>query len=82
MGKLKETIEMKGEKINNMPSDEDVEDGIKRFDLTNKQAKGILYLIEMSIRNDLNATELKYFNEYSLEHVMPKSGGIIGIVIT
>lgn len=72
LGKLKETIEMKGEKINNMPSDEDVEDGIKRFDLTNKQAKGILYLIEMSIRNDLNATELKYFNEYSLEHVMPK----------
>lgn len=70
--KLKELIEMKGEKINYMPSDQDVEEGIKQSDLSNKQAKGILYLIERSIRSNLNSTELKYFDEYSLEHVMPK----------
>ena len=72
LGKLKEIIEMKGEKINSMPSDEDVEGGINQSNLTNKQAKGILYLMEKSIRSDLNSTELKYFDEYSLEHVMPK----------
>ena len=70
--KLKELIETKGEKINYMPSDQDVEEGIKESDLSNKQAKGILYLIERSIRSNLNSTELKYFDEYSLEHVMPK----------
>jgi len=70
--KIKEIIETKEEKINSMPSDEDVEEGFRASDLVNKQAKGVLYLIERSIRSDLNATELKYFNEYSLEHVMPK----------
>lgn len=70
--KLKEIIEMKGEKINRMPSDNDVKVGIKQSHLANKYSKGILYLIERTTRNELNATELKYFNEYSLEHVMPK----------
>jgi hypothetical protein len=70
--KLKEIIEMKGEKINRMPPDNVVEEGIKKSNLANKYAKGVLYLIERTTRNDLNATELKYFNEYSLEHVMPK----------
>ena len=70
--KIKEIIETKGERINSMPSDKEVEDGIATSDLTNKQAKGILYLIERSIRSNLHATELKYFNEYSLEHIMPK----------
>lgn len=70
--KLKEIIEMKGEKINKMPSNSTVEDGFNNSNLANKYAKGVLYLIERTTRNDLNATELKYFNEYSLEHVMPK----------
>lgn len=70
--KLKEIIEKKGEKINSMPTDVEFKDGIFQSVLTNRQTKGILYLIERTIRNDLNATELKFFNEYSLEHVMPK----------
>lgn len=70
--KLKDIIETKGDKINNMPTDKDVQSGIEQSDLTNKQAKGVLYLIERSIRSHLNGTELKYFNEYSLEHIMPK----------
>ncbi len=70
--KLKDAIEKKGEKINNMPTDNDVMEGVNKSQLTNKQARGILYLIERSIRSDLNATELKFLNEYSLEHVMPK----------
>lgn len=70
--KIKEIIETKEEKINSMPSDEEVEEGINTSVLVNKQAKGVLYLIEQSIRSDLNSTELKFFDEYSLEHVMPK----------
>ncbi|MFZ3077018.1 MAG: DUF262 domain-containing HNH endonuclease family protein [Candidatus Aenigmatarchaeota archaeon] len=72
LDKFKEIIEKKSDKINFMPSDEDVEKGFNESWLTNKQATGILYLIEKTIRSERNATELKYMNEYSLEHVMPK----------
>lgn len=69
---LKMTIETKSDKINNMPSDDSVREGVRKSDLTNRQAKGVLYLIERSIRSDLNSLELKDFNDYSLEHIMPK----------
>ncbi|MFA6129308.1 MAG: HNH endonuclease family protein, partial [Bacteroidales bacterium] len=38
----------------------------------NIQAKGVLYLLELSTRSHLNSTKLLSFAEYSLEHVMPK----------
>jgi len=70
--KIKEIIDRKDEKINRMPSDEEIREGFESSVLVNKQAKGVLYLIERTIRSELNATELRYFNEYSIEHVMPK----------
>ena len=69
---LKIIIEMKSDKINNMPTDNAVKLGFVQSELANRQSKGVLYFIERTIRNDLNATEMKDFNEYSLEHVMPK----------
>ena len=70
--KLKELIENKSEKINFMPTDEDVQKGFNQALLSNKQTKTILYFIERNIRSELNSTELKYISEYSLEHIMPK----------
>lgn len=70
--KIKNIIEDKSDRINKIPSDEDLKEGFVSSILVNKQVKGILYLIERTIRSPLNSTELKYFNEYSLEHVMPK----------
>jgi len=70
--KLKNLIENKADKINRMPSKEDLKEGFLSSVLVNKQAKGVLYLIERTIRSPLNSTELKYFSEYSLEHIMPK----------
>ena len=72
LNKLKELIGDKKDKVNYMPDDYEVEKGFNESWLTNKQAKGILYLIEKTIRSDMNSTELKFFNEYSLEHVLPK----------
>jgi uncharacterized protein with ParB-like and HNH nuclease domain len=72
LDKLKNIIEKKSDKINFMPTDEDVEKGFNESWLTNKQATGVLYLIEKTIRSDLNSTELRFIQEYSLEHVMPK----------
>lgn len=70
--KLKEIIEHKSEKINYMPTDEDVKNGFNESILQNPQTKTILYLMEKTVRNDLHSTELKPFDEYSLEHVLPK----------
>jgi len=72
LSKLKEFVENKSEKINYMPTDEDVKKGFNESWLSNKQTRAILYFIEITIRNDLNSTELKFISEYSLEHIMPK----------
>ena len=72
LSKLKEFIENKSEKINYMPTDEDVKKGFNESWLSNKQTRAILYFIERTIRNDLYSTELKFISEYSLEHIMPK----------
>ena len=72
LSKLKEFIENKSEKINYIPTDEDVKKGVNESWLSNKQTRAILYFIERTIRNDLYSTELKFISEYSLEHIMPK----------
>ena len=55
-----------------IPTDEEVRVGFKQSKLTNLQTKGILYLIESSIRPINSATSLLGFDQYSLEHLMPK----------
>lgn len=41
--------------------------------LTNKNARGVLYMIETRLRNEaLHSTSLLGLNKYSLEHIMPK----------
>ncbi len=57
---------------NYVPSDADLSRGFKESKLYNLQAKGILYLIECSIRPSNSATSLLGFSNYSLEHLMPK----------
>jgi hypothetical protein len=56
-----------------MPSDDEVKEGFYQSKLVNKQAAGILYFIEASIRDrSLHSTSLLGLNRYSLEHIMPK----------
>lgn len=55
-----------------IPSDEDLENGFRHSRLVNLQSKGVLYLLESSIRPANSATVLDGFNNYSLEHLMPK----------
>lgn len=73
LSKLKEFIENKSEKINHMPTDEDVEKGFNESMLSNTQTRAILYFIEKTIRHDdLHSTNLIHIKECSLEHIMPK----------
>lgn len=71
--KFLEYIANQEDRVNFMPSDAELEQGFGQSVLINRQAAGILYLIESKIRNSrLHATQLLGLNKYSLEHLMPK----------
>jgi len=70
---LKAQIETQSDKVNFMPTDDDIQNGFDNSKLVNKQATGILYMIESMIRDRTkHSTSLLGLNRYSLEHVMPK----------
>jgi len=56
-----------------MPANEEVVQAFHESRLTNKYAKGALYLIESRIRDrNMHSTSLLGIDKYSLEHLMPK----------
>ena len=68
-----EHLEKQADKVNFLPSDEELKQGFNSSCLVNKQAAGILYFIESKIRNrSLQSTQLLGMSKYSLEHLMPK----------
>lgn len=70
---LKNYIDSQSDKVNYMPTDQEIEQGFIHSKLVNKQAAGILYLMESKIRNKAShSTSLLGLNRYSLEHLMPK----------
>lgn len=61
------------DKINYMPTDNEVAEAFHTSVLTNKYAAGTIYLLESKIRNEqMNSTQLLGIRKYSLEHLMPK----------
>ena len=70
---LRDYLSAQADKINRMPTDEEVEAAFHESVLTNKYATGVLYLIESKIRNPIfHSTQLLGIEKYSLEHLMPK----------
>lgn len=66
-------VEKREDKVNFLPTDDDLEKGFNNSILINKQSTGILYFIESKIRNrNLQSTSLRGIEDYSLEHLMPK----------
>lgn len=66
-------LEGQADKVNYLPTDEELKLGFENAQLVNKQSTGILYFIETKIRNrQLHSTQLLGINKYSLEHLMPK----------
>ena len=71
--KFLEFLEGQADKVNFLPSDDELKIGFESSNLINKQSAGILYFIESKIRNrQLQSTQLLGINKYSLEHLMPK----------
>ena len=70
---IKAYLSTRTDKVNFMPSDSEVSKAFSESKLTNKQATGVLYLIETRIRNkSLHSTSMMGIARYSLEHIMPK----------
>jgi hypothetical protein len=70
---IRNYIDTQDDKINFMPLDVSVTDGFDQSKLTNKQAAGILYLLETRIRDrQKHSTAMLGMNSYSLEHILPK----------
>lgn len=55
-----------------IPDDEELKSGFEKSKLVNIQSRGIIYLIESRERPDQSSTALLGFDNYSLEHLMPK----------
>lgn len=55
-----------------MPSDAEMRTAFGESRLYNLQSKGVLYLLESAIRPGMSSTALLGFNQYTLEHMMPK----------
>lgn len=69
---LKDRLQKMNDATTYVPSDEELLDGFKNSKLANLQTKGIIYLLESRIRPDNSSTSLLGFDQYSLEHLMPK----------
>ncbi len=70
---FQEFINGSSEKINFFPNNHDIKEGFNNSVLVNKQAAGIIYLLESKNRNrEKQATQLLGISKYSLEHLMPK----------
>lgn len=69
---LKNKIEKSEEVTNRFPNDKALSKGFLESKLTNQQARTVLYLIEKSTQSGKDATIIRPYNEYSVEHVMPK----------
>ena len=63
---------MLGGTNSSIPDDTELRDGFEHSKLMNLYSKGVLYLIESHIRPAQSAVVLHGFNNYSLEHLMPK----------
>ena len=70
--KLIEELKSASQNTTSIPNDEELETAFDNSKLYNLQAKGVLYLIEASLRDHKDSTALLGFDSYSLEHLMPK----------
>ena len=69
---LKDRLNKGNDSTTFVPNDSDLMNGFKTAKLVNLQTRGILYLLEAGIRSAKSSTGLYGFNNYSLEHMMPK----------
>lgn len=62
----------KAEPTHKFPNNLELNEGFKSSSLINKQALGILYLLETAQYNSKSSTVPLNINQYTLEHLMPK----------
>lgn len=76
---LRDRLQVLGGTNSSIPDDTELRDGFEHSKLMNLYSKGVLYLIESHIRPAQSAVVLHGFNNYSLEHPVPKNGVTTGL---
>lgn len=69
--KLVHYFEKRGS-VNGIPSDSEIKDAFNSIKINNREAKYVLYMIELERRNNSNSTDMLGFSNYELRHLMPK----------
>lgn len=69
---LRKALSANEEATTYMPGDAEIRAAFEEKCLYNLQSKGVLYLLESAIRPGMSSTALLGFNQYTLEHMMPK----------
>ncbi|MBQ4545895.1 MAG: DUF262 domain-containing protein [Oscillospiraceae bacterium] len=69
---LKEKLLKSNDATTYIPDNNELKEGFMSAKLVNLQTRGILYMIESGIRSPKSSVALLGFNNYSLEHMMPK----------
>ncbi len=59
-------------KTEEFPNDEQFKKGFMESKLISSYSKSVLYLLELSMRNKKDCTSLLRFDDYQIEHIMPK----------
>lgn len=67
---LKANLSLDNENLT-MPNNFSIKKALEEKDLSNNQAKGILYLLEIHLRGNMDSTQLLGLKKYDLEHIMP-----------
>lgn len=57
---------------NVIPSDVEIRDAFNSIKINNREARYVLYMIELEQRNNSNSTDMLGLSKYELEHLMPK----------
>lgn len=70
---LKKTIYENDSDVDKFPSDEDIRQHFTIEQLSHKVAKGILYLLELTVRSKKHQTLLKGIEYFDLEHILPQN---------
>jgi hypothetical protein len=61
-----------GNNTTKFPNNNELVNGFINSKLSNKQALGVLYLLESQLRSERYTTQLKPMMQYQLEHLLPK----------
>ena len=73
VNELKQIVMDSNSEIDKYPTDDEINIKFENVSLSHKIAKGILYLLELTVRSNRHQTLLKGIEYFDLEHILPQN---------